>query len=337
MIYKKMLVVAITLIIVLFQTGCTDFSNGSKITEENVSKTQLNDTNLKQLLLNPQEENQKLTKENSKLKKENEQLKILIDQYNTDVSFSQFALQDDLILIRENYNVSKDSNINVHVDKYYEYKPETDLNILFNQLKRQAVSYEGEMLTSYLDEDAFFIQFKLPANQGNRIVWIYTPKYLDEQHIVVIERLVLGNTSLESFTSHFYLMFIPLKNGETIEVFTHYPLYDHIYQDEGGHPINAFMEIYHKQLDEIENSLDIGITSEEALELQIKASESFKEYQIYFPKGKLPKDTSIREAYLSNLALSLMTGLREMKIEKIIFMEDDNKIEEYQLEDFIKQ
>lgn len=311
---KKIVLVSCMLIIVLFQTGCTYFSDGYNEFSE---------------------ENQRLMKENSKLTKEIEQLNALIDKYNSDVSFSQFALQEDLILIRENYNVSKDTDINVHVDKYYEYKTEADLNILFNRLKRQAVSYGGEILTSYLDEDAFIVQFKLPANQGNRIVWIYTPKYLDEQHIVVIERQVLGNPSLESFTSRFYLMFIPLKNGETIEVFTHYPLYDHIYQDEDVHPINAFMEIYHNRLDEIENSLDIGITSEEALELQIKASESFKEYQIYFPKDKLPTDNSIREAYLSNLALSLMMGLRELKIETIIFLGDDKEIAEYHLEDFM--
>lgn len=336
MIYRKMVFVTIILIVVFFQTGCTDFSNDSKpLTEENVLETELNEPNLRQLLLNPQEENQKLIKEISRLSKENEQLKKLIDEYNTDVSFFQFDLQEDLILIRENYNVSMDTNISAYVDKYYEYKTNADLTILFNELKRQVISYKGEMLTSFLDEDAFFIQFKLSANQGSRIIWIYTPKYLDEQHIIVIERTVLGQPSPEAFMSRFYLMFIPLDNGETIEVFTHYPLYDHIYQDEDVHPINAFMEIYHKKLGEIENSTDIGITSEETLEFQIKSSESFVEYQIYFPKGKLPTDINIREAYLSNLALSLMTGLIELKIETIIFMEDDKEIAEYHLEDLI--
>jgi len=275
-----------------------------------------------------------LTKDQFDMKELNDELLEVASKYERTLSESDdFIMPEELELIRF-FRLEGDNRIST----YTEYIADLDTENILDILEDQVTENGGVVVMSEVYENGnITFRASFPSLNSVRMLYAHTPVYLGEKHIVLFENTVTKDYG-EYFRDTFMLLFIPMADGTTKEI-----LVNEYFLTETCEYIypNLIMKEYHEQLVKIDDSLEVLISGDEALRLPITISDLGDEtngLEIRFKEGTLPKTKTERDRYLSTLALTLFTGLKnrdgEVYYIHIGFYEGDELIKEFHLKDF---
>jgi len=275
-----------------------------------------------------------MTKDQSDMKELNGELLKVASKYELTLSDSDdFIMPEELELIRL-FRLEGDNRTST----YTEYIGDLDAESIIDILEDQVIEKGGEIVQSEVYENVeIYFKARFPSLNSVRMLYVHTPVYLGEKHIVVFENTVTKDYG-EYFRDTYMLLFIPMVDGTTKEI-----LVNEYFLTETCEFIypNLVMKEYHEQLIKNNDSLEVSISGDEALRLPITIVDLGDEtngLEIRFEEDTLPKNKTERDHYLSTLSLTLFTGLKNRNGEvyyiHIGFYEDDKLIKEFNLKDF---
>lgn len=264
-------------------------------------------------------------------------------------NFQNFEIPSDFSLLRYSHFKYDGSRT-----RYYEYKTDLDKESLITFLRNQIEINNGSIYHEVIDEDnsiLFYIEFPVetfdeddsilyyveyPIKKTDRTLIVRARTYLNEQHIIFYESNRTEDNSKVSGGPGCMLLYIPMTDGTVKEV-----LLDeyHIVESCQYNNANSIMKEYHEQLNKNEDSINVNITGEEALNIPVSPIDSNTVWKVQLSEDRLPVKEKERELYLSNLALSILAGHKyidgDLTFKNVMFInENGKKIKEYKLEDF---
>lgn len=324
---RKFKFMIIPLIIIIFITSYAYYEK-EKYNRLDNDKTQLV-SKVKEL----EDKNRELNIVNKDLKKAKEDLELGVSL------IQNFEMPKDFTLVRS-FHFSSDETRS----RYYEYKTNLDNESLLTFLRDQ-VKISGKRIgrlsttlgRSKITEDnsiLYFVQYGSGGIERNLIV--YTHTYLNEKHILFYESNRTEDNPNVTGGPGCMLLYIPMTDGTVKEVL----LNEYHYAESCKYNIaNSIMKEYHEQLNKIENSINVNIKGEDALNIPVSPIVSNTVWKVQLSEDRLPTKENERELYLSNLALSILAGHKyragDITFKKVMFInENGEKIKEYKLEDF---
>ena len=261
----------------------------------------------------------------------------------SNICFKDISLLPGLETLRE---MSDEDEVAVY--KLYEYKTQVDLSIVTEWILTEFDEYGATVLVSYYDNnkesELRAVVAELPSPNGNRKLSLYTPKYGDEQRIVIEETNYKQDWDKNDLEDHPLILFLPLKNGSVKEIFRGYYFHQHTCIFTAYFLTNAFYkELYNNSNSIItEENYNVGWFNSKGEEIDVyEITEGLMEelyFGVKFASGVLPQDENFKEHFLHSLALTLLTGEKSQwydfpKDETINFLENEKVIKSYKIED----
>lgn len=323
-----------TLVVEEIQNETIVLKNDIVLLNETVSILETQNQELETQNHELEEDIKTLTKDQSDMKELNDELLKVALKHELTLSDSDgFDMPEELELIRL-FRLESDNRTSTYTEYIGDLDPESIVELLEDQVTEKG----GVIVRSEVYENGN-ISFKarFPSLNSVRMLYAHTPVYLGEKHIVIFENTVAKDYE-EYFRDTYMLLFIPMADGTTKEV-----LVNEYFLTETCEFIfpNLVMKEYHEQLVKRDDSIEVSISGDEALRIPITISDLGDEtygFEIRFKEGTLPKNKAIRNHYLSTIALTSFTGLKnrdgEVHFTHIAFYEGDEWIKEFHLKDF---
>jgi hypothetical protein len=156
------------------------------------------------------------------------------------------------------------------------------------------------------------LQSKLPSTKGYRKLSIYSPKYGDEQRLIIEETHFKESWNETDLEDHPLLIFIPMMDGTTKEIFR--GIYPHQHTDI--YLVYFYTEAFYEELKTQEDSLkneltfQVGWFDQDGNEIDpySMTPEDEKKYDFGVKFDESILQLEKRETFLEHLALTILTG-----------------------------
>jgi hypothetical protein len=268
-----------------------------------------------------------------------------------DITFSEdFNIPEDYRIIR---SLKDDLTSPDAVYQLAEYSVTVPLASLDQWLREEAKRLGGKVAERYGYENRNSVELiiELPSKTGSRFISTYTPKYVKDQHLVVIETSFKQTTVITRDTEdHALVVVVPQPEGGTREIFM--GNYEHQHTDI--YSAHFFTNAFFQQLVETakytlltdQPDYTIGYFDSEGQEIfpdQIDASDmSPYKFGANLNRKFLPKDGLAMKMLLSSWAQTVLAGNKAVShdydgSETFYFLENGRAFAAYTLTDILMQ
>lgn len=136
-----------------------------------------------------------------------------------DITFKHLKLPSDFMLKRE--LTHDETDVQYHL---YEYEVTASLEEIDDWIRNESARLGAELIERYtydIDEQLRLdIILKLPSSEGTTIISTYTSTYMEKQYIVFEETVFQEAVEIDqNYEDHAVIVYLPLENGLTEEVF----------------------------------------------------------------------------------------------------------------------